>query len=312
MSRAVVVVGMLAGFGFGYLGLAVGSIASADARPKPTAAGGATSAAPIEDGPASDPAGWTQIGQAVLTGEKSTATIALRSGKAKFEQLALVVNGGDLDVSGVTVVTPGGSRIVRSVKHRFGPEATSARIDLGSGDRAVKTIVVAYDLAPDATATLTVYGRDRASAAARRSGGAPSSAGANKTEVAAKMVSLAAKSSGKATGVSRSSGWTLLGTRTVDGKNDADVIRAAADDTGLYSQLAIVVTGGDLELKAMKLRFDGGRSADLDTRYYFRGDEHTKLVTLPAGGSGTTVRMVQLKYGADKGAGKTRVEIWAR
>ena len=103
----------------------------------------------------------------------------------------------------------------------------------------------------------------------------------------------------------------MLGAQTVDGRDDSDTVRVPKDVIGMFDRIAIVVTGGDLELSALKLRFAGGSTADIDHHYYFRGSDRSRIVSVP-GGEGSVVRVIQLRYGKDRGGGKTRVELWAR
>jgi len=246
-----------------------------------------------------DPAGWTKLGQMVLTGRDTSATVKLKVPKAAIDQLALVADG-ELDLSSVTVGASG-SRTMRGAQHHFWASAPAKQLDLPRAEKRLRSLTVSYKLPKAATVTLTVYGRDKATAPA-------STTSIKSDEAPAQMIDLGNAEPAADTGISTRSGWTLLGTQTVDGSHDSDVIKVGGDSQA-FDRLAIVVTGGDLELHALKLRFDGGKTADLGSQYYFRGDVRSKIMTLP---TGSIVKLVQLKYGSDRGHGKTQVQVWAR
>jgi hypothetical protein len=251
-----------------------------------------------------DTTGWTRLGQVVLSGQQTSATVRLKMPKTAVGRLALVVDG-ELDLSSVTVGGGGrgGGRVMRGARHHFWASAPAKEIDLPRAEKRLRTVSVSYALAKAATVTLTVYGRATATA------GASASTSAMKSdEPTATLVSLDSKAPAADTGISARQGWTLLGVQTVDGTRDTDVIKVSGE-TQSFDRLALVVSGGDLELRALKLRFDGGKTADLGSTYYFRGDDRSRIMSLPAG---AMVTLVQLKYGSERGAGKTRVEVWAR
>lgn len=263
-----------------------------------------------------DATGWTQLGQVVLSGRQTSATVRVTmpkgatkgATKGAIDQLALVVSGGDVDVASASVVSGGrgGARVLRGAQHHFWASAPAKEIDLPRAEKRLRSVTVSYKLSEAATVTLTVYGRDkaRAAAAGARAGGTAMKS----DEPAPAMVSLDSKAPAADTGISTRRGWTRLGVQTVDGKRDTDVIKVSGD-TQSFDRLALVVSGGDLELQALKLRFDGGKTADLGSKYYFRGDDRSRIVSLP---SGSVVKLIQLKYGSDRGGGKTKVEVWAR
>jgi hypothetical protein len=261
----------------------------------------------VVSGQSFDAAGWTSLGRKTLTGAKRRDVVTLSGGTATLDQLTLVVDG-DLDVSRITVVTAGGKRIVRRLEHRFRASAKSRQIELTGNDRALRSVQVVYDLGKAETATLTVYGR--ASASART---AASTVATTKRDEAplGRTVERGADTTATRPAFSPRQGWTLLGAQTVDGRDDSDTVRVPNDAIGMFDQIGILVTGGDLELSALKLRFAGGSTAEIDHRYYFRGSERTRIIKVP-GGEGSVVRMIQLRYGKDRGAGKTRIELWAR
>jgi hypothetical protein len=293
MTRLSLVVGIVAVLG-----------SSAVARPEDPASSAIPSVPDVVTADAFDPTGWTKLGEIVLQGQDRSALVTLSPTKANIDQLTFVV-AGNLDLSSVTVVTAGNKRIVRGAQHHFWASSPTKQIELTGNKRALRSLAVKYALAKAARATLIVYGRDSTSS--------PAATTAIKSDEApSETVHLGSETRSTGPAINARSGWTLIGTKSVDGKNDTDAIGVTRDDSALFSQLAIVVTGGDLELKDMRLRFAGGQSADIDTRYYFRGESRSRVLSLPGGKTGTVVRTVQLRYGADRGNGKTRVQVWAR
>jgi hypothetical protein len=289
------------------LSLAVGIVAilgsSALASPDDPPAS-APSVPDLVSADAFDPSGWTRLGDAVLKGGDRSALVTLASTTGTIDQLTFVVDG-NVDLSSVTVITAGGKRLIKGSQHRFWASSPTKQIDLTGNKRALRALAVKFALAKAARATLVVYGRDGSNA--------PAATTSIKTDEApTTMIKLASETRTTGPSITARDGWTLIGSLSVDGKNDADAVRVARDDSALFSQLAIVVVGGDLELKDMRLRFAGGTSADIDTRYYFRGDDRSRIMTLPGGASGSVLRIVQLRYGAERGGGKTKVQLWAR
>src|SRR6185503_1104165 len=145
-------------------------------------------------------------------------------------------------------------RIVRGVQHRFWASGRTRQIELPGNKRTLRSLSVLYEMPASTTAKLEVFGRRSASIAPA------TTAVAGRNEQAAGFVSTASAEP-PATGpeISERQGWTLLGAKTVDGKRDADAIRVPTGVAGLFDQIAIVATGGDLELQDLKLRFAGGQ-----------------------------------------------------
>lgn len=245
-----------------------------------------------------DAKGWTRLGQVVLSGRHGQAKVTLRATRGAIDQLALIADS-ELDITGVTVIGAGGKAIHGTRQHVWAT-ARFTQVDLPGTTRRVRAAAVTYRLLRAATATLTVYGRNRARAA-----------GATIARTRKPDEQTTRTNHGQAApaelGISSRTGWTLLGGQAVERTHDRGVI--VVNDTAAFAQLAVVVTGGDLELSGLRLRFAGGTTADLGTKYFFRGSDRSRVMTLP---TGATVKRVQLQYGPDRGHGTTRVEVWAR
>ena len=251
-----------------------------------------------------DSTGWTKLGTVTLSGSRTNELIGLRGGA--YDQLMLYVDG-DLELSAITVVLSGGDRVVRGVKHRFWASGRTRQIELPGNKRTLRSLSVLYEMPAGTQAKLEIFGRKSSTIAPA------TTAVAGRTEQAPGFVTTAAaEPPTSAPAISERQGWTLLGAQTVDVKRDADTIRVPQGAAGMFDQIAIVATGGDLELSDLKLRFAGGQTAEVETRYYLRGDERTKVITLPGAGDGRVLRVIQLRYGSERGGGKTRVAVWAR
>jgi hypothetical protein len=107
-----------------------------------------------------------------------------------------------------------------------------------------------------------------------------------------------------------STGWTLLGEQTVDGRRRADSDRVNVGKyEGRFSKLTIVVTDSDLELLEFTVNFPRGqRWAPAGVAHYFRENSRTRVIDLP--GDDRRIESIDLKYRNLPGGGKARVQVW--
>jgi hypothetical protein len=105
-----------------------------------------------------------------------------------------------------------------------------------------------------------------------------------------------------------SRGWTLLGEKTVDGRNRTDVDQIDfSQKQGKVNKLNIVVLDSDLEMVDLKVLFVSGNNVNPTDRKYFREDSRTRVIDLP---NGEILRAVIFKYANLPGGGKARVQVW--
>jgi hypothetical protein len=106
-----------------------------------------------------------------------------------------------------------------------------------------------------------------------------------------------------------SSGWQLLGERSVTGRYDHDTITVGAYK-GRFDKLSMVVLDSDLELLDLEVRFKTGRPYHPATRHHFREGSRSRIFDLP--GSDRVIRSIELRYKNVPGGGNAKVQIWAR
>lgn len=103
-----------------------------------------------------------------------------------------------------------------------------------------------------------------------------------------------------------SSGWTMLGERTVDGRTDEDMMDVSAP--AMYGRMMVVVLDSDLEMIEHRLHFKNGKSYKTDLKQFFREGTRTRELKLPS----DVLTRVSFKYKNVPGGGKARVQVWAR
>jgi hypothetical protein len=106
-----------------------------------------------------------------------------------------------------------------------------------------------------------------------------------------------------------STGWKLLGERSVTGRYDHDTITVGAYK-GRFDKLSMVVLDSDLELIDLEVRFTSGRPYHPATRHHFKEGSRSRIFDLP--GSDRIIRSIELRYRNVPGGGSARVQIWAR
>jgi hypothetical protein len=103
-----------------------------------------------------------------------------------------------------------------------------------------------------------------------------------------------------------STGWVLLGERTVEGREDRDTIPVGRK--GQYSAITIVASDGEFEMGDVVVTFDTGRSFSPKTKHRFREGDRTRSIDLP--GEARGIKDVALVY-SGKGS-RARVQVWGR
>ena len=104
-----------------------------------------------------------------------------------------------------------------------------------------------------------------------------------------------------------SSGWILLGEKTIDGKVDQDQFDFSQKQ-GKVSRLTVVAADDDFEVLEFRIIFVSGKEYDPHIKHYFREGSRTRPIELP---SADILRAVQIKY-RNVGHEHARVQVWAR
>ncbi len=105
------------------------------------------------------------------------------------------------------------------------------------------------------------------------------------------------------------SGWTLLGSQTVDGQKDKDVF-AVGKNGGRFDKLMVVVQDSDLEIIDFVVFLDGGTKFEPKVQHKFREGTRTRAIDLP--GNDRVIQKINVRYSNLPGGGKARVEIYGK
>ena len=103
-------------------------------------------------------------------------------------------------------------------------------------------------------------------------------------------------------------GWVELGSRSVDGARDRDVIPVGARE-GRYRRIMLVVEKSALEMFDVVVTFGDGSRFSPPTRHVFGPNTRSKVIDLP--GDARVIRSVEFKYGNLPGGGRAQLELWA-
>lgn len=238
-----------------------------------------------------DSKGWVKLGERSVSGRYDHDSIPVGRYEGKFAKLTLYVERGEIELLDLEITFANGERFHPTLRHFFKAGARTRVIDLPGDDRVIKDINLRYKNIAGGSAAVAVFGwrtdsaRDGHDGAGDRGRGRPSSdAGWD------------------------SSGWRLLGERSVAGRYDHDTI-AVGSYKGRFDKLTMVVTDSDLELIDLEIKFVTGRPHHPATRHYFREGSRSRVFDLP--GDDRMIRSIELRY-KNVGSGSAKVQIWGR
>jgi len=104
-----------------------------------------------------------------------------------------------------------------------------------------------------------------------------------------------------------STGWTMLGERTVNGRVDRDRIPVGRYE-GRFSKLTIVVLDSELEMLDFTINFMDRTTYTPKLTHYFREGQRTRAIDMPPNDG--VIRNIDLKYRNLPGGGRARVQVW--
>ncbi len=228
-----------------------------------------------------DATGWTMLGAQTVDGRRDRDTIRVR-GKAKFDQLTMVVTDSDLELRNLTLVFGNGQKWTPpKLAHVFKEGSRTRVIDLPGKDRFLSRIELSYaNLAGGGKAKVELYGRDL---------GRPAPPPIVRVPWENK-------------------GWTSLGRVTADGWRDRD--RLNVRNKGPFTELMFVVAGSDIELNGIAVTFGNKETFNMQGSTKFIEGQRTKPVDLP--GAARRITAVDFVYANLPGGGRATVEVWAR
>jgi hypothetical protein len=231
-----------------------------------------------------DSRGWTLLGGQTVDGRRDKDTLVVGKYQGRFDQLTMIVSDSDLDLQDFTVVFGNGERWSPKLRHGFKEGQRSKTIDLPGDDRTIAKIELAYRNTPGGgKARVEVFGKDTG----KRPSGPP------------RPLPYAFDATG----------WTLLGSRAVDGRRDRDQIRVGRFP-GKFDQITLVVSDSDLELKDLNVVFSNGQRWSPKTAHTFREGARARAIDLP--GKDRTIARIELSYANLPGGGKAKVEVYGR
>lgn len=229
--------------------------------------------------PVFDTNGWELLGVKTVDrgGKGDRDTILVGKYQGRFDQITLVVKGSELELKDMTIVFGNGDRWSPKVQHFFNQGSRTRAIDLPGDDRVIAKIELVYANTPGGgKASVEVYGRDT-----KKSKPSPFDP----------------------------KGWTLLGTQSVDGKRDRDVI-AVGKYQGRFDQLTMLVSDSDLDLTDFVVVFANNERWSPKLKHTFKEGQRTKAFDLP--GDDRVISRIELAYANRPGGGKARVDIYGR
>jgi hypothetical protein len=204
--------------------------------------------------------------------------------EGRFSKLTLVVQDSDLELVDFVVTFANGENWAPRVAHYFRESQRTRVIDLPGDTRVIRKIDLSYrNLAGGGKASVQVWGFKAADAP--RPPPPRVERGWDST------------------------GWTLLGERTINGRGreDRDVISVGRYE-GRFSKLTLVAFDSDFEMLDFTVRFGRGTPWSPRTAHYFREGSRTRVIDLP--GDDRTIKDIELRYRNIPGGGKARVQVW--
>jgi hypothetical protein len=232
-----------------------------------------------------DATGWTLLGERVVEGKNDRDVVAVGRTEGIWNRLMIVVEDSDLEMKNVTVVFGNGQKYSPDLQHYFREDSRTRGLFLPGKTRRIKEIRFRYGNLPGGgRAKVAVYGHE-----------------VEPAQPVSKVLKAAEWDKG---------GWTLLGSRTVQGKRDHDTIRLAHKDPAPIGKVMLVVEDSDLEIHDMTITFGNNSKFTPEVRQYFREDSRTRSIDLP--GDTRNIKKIDLRYSNLPGGGKAKVEVWGR
>jgi hypothetical protein len=225
------------------------------------------------------------LGERVVNGRGRLDRDRISVGRyeGRYSKLTLVVHDSDLEMVDFVVTFANGQQWAPRVNHYFRENQRTRVIDLPGDTRVIQHIDLSYrNLPGGGRATVQVWGFK---------------------VVDAPPPPRVLHSNWDSTG------WTLLGERTINGRGrvDRDVIPVGRYE-GRFSRLTLVAMDSDFEMINFTVRFGSGMPWSPRTGHYFREGTRTRVIDLP--GDDRTIRDIELEYRNLPGGGRARVQVW--
>lgn len=228
-----------------------------------------------------DSKGWTMLGSRDVDGRVDRDRIEVGRHEGRFSKLTVVVRDSDLEMIELKIVFTDRTEYNPKVNQFFRENTRTRAIDLPPRAQIIRFIEFKYRNIPGG-------GKARVEVWGQRVGG--------ETPRPPVAVSWDA------------TGWTMLGSREVDGRVDRDRIEVGRYE-GKFSKLTIVVRDSDLELIDFAVKFGRGPEWRPNVAHYFRENQRTRVIDFP--GDERVIKHIEFKYRNLPGGGRAKVEVWA-
>jgi hypothetical protein len=234
-----------------------------------------------------DSRGWQLLGEKSVDGHVDKDRIEVGRYEGHFNKLTVLVKDSDLEMIEFKIVFGDNTEYNPKVSQYFRENTRTKVIELPPAEHVIRFIDFKYrNLPGGGKATVQVFGFKTGDNTGPGPGPGPRP---------------------PATVNWDSKGWTMLGTRDVDGRVDHDRIEVGRYE-GKFSKMTIVVRDSDLEMIDFAVKFARGPQWRPQLAHFFRENQRTHVLDFP--GDERTIKYIEFKYRNLPGGGKAKVEVW--
>jgi hypothetical protein len=251
------------------------------------ASAGAALAQPRPPQPVWDSRGWVMLGERTVNGRVDHDRIEVGRQDGRFNKLTMVVENSDLELIDFKIVFGDRTEYHPKLSYAFREGQRTRAIDLPPSESVIRFIEIQYRNLSAGEARVQIWGNRTGDA-----GPPPAPPGPSGPP-------------GRHSWDTR--GWTLLGTRTVNGRADHDRIEVGRQD-GRFNKLTMAVEDSDLELIDFRIEFDDRTEYHPRLQHVFRDGQRTQVIDLPP--SEHVIRFIDVRYRNIPGGGPASVEVW--
>jgi len=240
---------------------------------------------PMPPQPAWDARGWVPLGERTVNGQVDHDRIEVGKYEGKFAKLTMVVENSDLELIDFKIVFGDRTEYHPKLSHVFREGQRTRAIDLPPGEAVIRFIDFKYrNLPGGGEARVQVWGWRTGDAAPPPQAPPPQVRHSWDTR-----------------------GWSLLGSRQVNGRYDHDRIEVGRYE-GRFAKLTMAVEDSDLELVDFRIEFEDRTEYHPQLSHFFREGQRTRVIELPP--SEHAIRFIDVKYKNTPGGGPASVEVW--
>ena len=235
--------------------------------------------------PGWDSRGWTLLGSKTISPTGNRDLIKIGKERGAYNEITLVSKSAEFQLDGINVV------FFNTKKYFDSPRTDSPEAQFPGNIRS------ANEIAESATSRLPIVGWPETDKPRLRSGDARGHRRRHRVH------QLSAQSH------PMEFGWLDKTWRKwVNGRRDRDVFNLS--NRGAYTHVTFVVSGSDLEMFDVNMKFGNRQDFSPNVRHYFKNGSRSRAINLP--GHKRNIRKVEFKYGNLPGTGRAKVAIWAK